>query len=136
MAGLEPLLCGQEDLAPPQLLFLSPAGRGRSPSEAWEGEGGPVSNDGVVFRLQSCVNGFQHPFEIGKNVSVPKSQYEEANSLERTGPLFIGFQLFRMLAAVKLYNYLCIEAGKVSHIAKQRHLAAEFSARHLAVAQS
>mgnify|MGYP001285304833 CR=1 FL=1 len=82
------------------------------------------------------MNGFQHPFEIGKNVAIPKSQYEEANSLKRASPLFIGFQLFRMLAAVKLDNYLCIKAGKVSHKAKQRHLAAELSARHLAIAQS
>ena len=81
------------------------------------------------------MDGFQHAFEIGKNVGIPKSQYEKANGLKRTHPLCVGFHLFRMFPAIKLNDYLCIKAGKVGDIAKQWHLAAELAARHLAVAQ-
>jgi hypothetical protein len=76
------------------------------------------------------MNGFQH-FEIGKRLH---SKIAGINSLERTGPLFIGFSCSACYA-IKLYNIFASGWQSQPHSQAAALWRRNFG-HHLAVAQS
>ena len=93
-------------------LSLAPWGRGRGPSDAWEGEGEQFSQNSVFFRLQRRMDGFQNTFQIYEYICIPKSQYEETSGFQRFGSFLVSLEPLRVLPTVQF------EMSSASRLAK------------------